>query len=167
MRLPIVLAAATLASCATAADTSGPVQKVTFETEACYGSCPVFSITVDAEGNGTYRGKHYVAKKGDYTFTATPAQLQAFLDRLAPFRPDGKAAYGYERCSGPIATDNAAVNVTWEADGKMDSLSWYLGCEEPALIEIEPDLYSAWGELPIHGLVGTNADRFDYERGKN
>lgn len=167
MRYFAIPALAMLASCATAGGTPAPVESVTFETTVCYGSCPVFSITVDAQGNGTYRGERFVAQKGEHRFTAIPAQIDAFLARIAPFRPDGRVAYDYEHCSVPVATDNPSVKVAWQSAESTDSLTWYLGCREPAMLRIEPGLYEAWQELPLDDLVGTSENRFDYERGKN
>ena len=167
MRLFAIPALALLASCATAGGPSQPVDSITFETTACFGSCPIFSIAVDAQGNGTYRGERFVAQKGEHGFSASPAELQAFLARIEPFRPDGAVAYDYEHCSVPVSTDSPSVKVTWQSDQGTDSLSWYLGCREPAILAIEPGLYEAWQELPLDDLVGTKENRFDYERGKS
>ncbi|WEK47036.1 MAG: DUF6438 domain-containing protein [Candidatus Andeanibacterium colombiense] len=165
MRLIAVLAAALLAGCATTpgADTAPP-QSVRFETTPCFGSCPVFVVTISADGHGTYEGGRFVKTKGTHEFTATPAQVQAFFERIRPFRPKGEMRYDYGHCPVPVATDSSSVDVRWSSPRGEDSLNWYLGCRVPALNAIEPDLRNAWQELPLDDLVGRAENRFEYDQ---
>lgn len=164
LKYSMPLAAVLLAGCATV-PTEGRIapETVTFEETACFGSCPIFSITLHADGSGTFTGTRFVAAKGEHKFTATPQQVKAFLARIEPFRPRGVVEYGYNNCSVPVRTDSPSVRVTWEADGGADGLSWYLGCAEPKVEKIRPDLYGAWKLLPLDDLVGTKENRFEYE----
>jgi len=163
MRFIAVVAATLLTGCVTTSDAAQP-QSVRFETTPCFGSCPVFAVTVSADGHGTYEGGRFVKVKGGHVFTATPAQVKAFFDRIRPFRPDGEVRYNMGNCPGPAHTDSPSVNVQWISASTTDSLDWYLGCRVDALQKIEPDLYNAWQELPLDDLVGRAENRFEYDR---
>ncbi|WP_162225044.1 DUF6438 domain-containing protein [Erythrobacter sp. SG61-1L] len=164
LKQAIPLSAILLAGCATVPQqTRTAPESVTFEETACFGSCPIFSITLNADGSGVFEGTRFVAAKGEHRFTAKPAQVKAFLARIEPFRPEGIVEYGYDNCSVPVRTDSPSVRVTWQSEGGAEALSWYLGCAEPKAVKIKPDLYGAWKELPLDELVGTKENRFEYE----
>jgi hypothetical protein len=166
MRWIVALAAVSLAGCVTAPSGAGsePPRQVTFETTPCFGSCPVFSLTLDADGHGIYQGGRFVKTKGRHEFSASPKQVRAFFDRLRPFRPRGAATYDMANCPGPAHTDAPSVKVRWISATRADSLDWYLGCQVAALKDIEPDLQNAWQELPLDDLVGRAQNRFEYDR---
>lgn len=165
MRSIVILSAAVLAGCATTSDAGKPApESVSFEVTPCFGSCPVFSITVDRNGKGVYEGGRFVKVKGRHEFRASPAQLAAFFDRIEPFRPKGTKVYDYGHCPVPVSTDSPNVNVSWGSPQGSDALNWYLGCRVEELSKIEPDLYRAWKELPLDDLVGTSENRFEYDQ---
>jgi hypothetical protein len=140
------------------------VRAITLESTACYGPCPIFSITVDRDGKGTYLGKRFVAQKGQHDFTVTPAQFEAFRARLAPFRPESSVSYGHDNCDGPLHTDDASAIVTWFDGARKTTLNWYFGCQQPGLAGRSQELHDAWQELPaLEPLVGTAQDRFEYD----
>lgn len=164
MRMIALLAAGLLAGCATTGGSnSAPPQSVDFVVTPCFGSCPDFSLTLSANGQGVYEGGGFVKVKGTHKFTATPAQVQAFFARLAPFRPSGEVRYDYGNCPVPVATDSASLNVRWKSSTGEDSLHWYRGCRVDALTKIKPDIQDAWKELPLDDLVGTAENRFEYQ----
>lgn len=43
------------------------IDSITFHTSACYGSCPVFSITMDKNGNAIYDAQVYNPKQGKFS----------------------------------------------------------------------------------------------------
>lgn len=165
MRSIVILAAAALAGCATTSDADQPApDSVSFEVTPCFGSCPVFSITIDRDGRGVYEGGRFVKVKGRHSFTASSTELAAFFDRIEPFRPNGTNTYDYGHCPVPVSTDSPNVNVSWKSPAGTDELNWYLGCRVEELSRIEPDLYGAWKELPLDELVGTAENRFEYDQ---
>jgi hypothetical protein len=142
-------------------------QSVEFETTPCFGSCPVFKITVFSDDKGRYEGGRFVAQKGAHEFTATPKQLEAFFDRIGKFRPQGAVRYDIGHCPVPAHTDASSVEVRWKGPAGEDSLHWNLGCRDPQLSAIQPNLQEAWKELPLDDLVGKAENRFEYDqRGK-
>lgn len=164
MRLTAVIAATLLAGCATTGADSSMPQTVEFEVTPCFGSCPVFTLSISKDGHGVYEGGRFVKQKGRHEFTATPAQVRAFFARIEPFRPHGDHRYDYGNCPVQVRTDSPSVNVSWATPTRSDTLNWYTGCQVPALIKIKPDLHNAWKELPLDDLVGTAENRFEYDK---
>ena len=165
MRWTAAVAAVLLTGCATTSGANSEAPKqVTFETTPCFGSCPVFSLTLDADGHGVYEGKRFVKTKGRHEFSASRAQVRAFFDRIRPFRPAGAVRYDMAGCPGPAHTDAPSVKVRWISATRADSLDWNLGCQVEALKAIEPDLENAWQELPLDDLVGRADNRFEYDQ---
>ncbi|CAM1339665.1 DUF6438 domain-containing protein [Tenacibaculum aestuarii] len=48
----------------------------------CFGDCPVYSVSIDKEGNVVYNGMEYVLVKGIQKFTLSKEQLQELNDKL-------------------------------------------------------------------------------------
>jgi hypothetical protein len=51
------------------------IQQVTFRTEACYGSCPIFELRLGRDGAAMYRAEQYNNRQGQFAATVTPAQV--------------------------------------------------------------------------------------------
>lgn len=165
MRLIAISAAALLAGCTTTSGTSSePPRQVSFETTPCFGGCPVFALTLDADGHGVYEGDRFVKTKGRHEFSASRIEVRAFFDRIAAFRPNGAVNYEMGNCPGPAHTDAPTIKVRWISATRADSLDWNLGCQVEALKAIEPNLEQAWQELPLDDLVGRAENRFEYDQ---
>ena len=138
---------------------------IDYTVTPCFGWCPAFSLSVEADGDGTYEGQAFVAQRGKAQFAASEAEYAAFERRLAPFRPARSVTYGYENCEGLVHTDAPSVTITWREPGEEPvTLDWYMGCRQPGLTENSDALYKAWQELPVDDLVGSDENRQTYGR---
>lgn len=154
MRMILGLAVLALSGCmAVPAAGDGDISgAISYETTACFGTCPVFRIELAADNSGVFHGERFTQAQGRHEFRVSPQAARAFRERVAPFRPDGRVSYDHGNCPVPVMSDLPTVRVDW-SDG--DSLDWYLGCRTPGLSAIEPDLAEAWRELPeVVQLVG-------------
>jgi hypothetical protein len=112
-----VAVAALLALPAAAPRPSTPVQTIIYETGPCFGRCPVYRLTINSNGSGTFEGRRFTASTGTHPFRFTPAQYRAFATALEPARPaHGSGRYSGERCR-TMATDLPSAEVTW-AEGR-------------------------------------------------
>ena len=165
--IPICALTLALAGCVTTATQESPAMPsaVEYSLTPCFGFCPSFALSLDADGKGTYRGEAFVKQQGKSMFEASPEQVAAFVERIAPYRPESSVSYGYENCDGPVATDSPTVTITWkDADAAPVTLEWYMGCRQPGLNENRDALYRAWQELPVGNLVGDDEERMNYPR---
>lgn len=161
--LAIMMGATMLAAgCATdgAPPASGPqpieADSITYETQPCFGACPVYAVTVSPDGHGHFIGKRFTAVTGERDFTLDRAAYDRFAAALAPYRPaSGAVRYemGTDNC-GPAPTDMPSADVTWASQiGSSEKLHFYFGCKEKNAA-LAAALRSAPDALPIAELIG-------------
>ena len=128
---------------------------ISYETGPCFGACPVYKVTVRADGSGTFEGRRFTAVTGERSFRITPAQYRAFADHLAPLRPaQGEVRLSGEACR-QMATDLPSAEVTWFSQiGNSQSYYFYYGCDMEANRAIAERLRSAPVLLPIGEMIG-------------
>ncbi len=149
------LAIAALAAPAGAAGVPRPVSSISYETTACYGFCPVYKVTVNADGSGTFEGREHVAAQGQRRFRISRVQFAAFARHLEPVRPArGEARYDADnRCAGAglPPTDGASTIVTWRGPPRApQTVRFYSGCPQR---DIQTRLRDAPRLLPIAAWI--------------
>ena len=133
-------------------------ETITYETSPCFGTCPVYRVTIQPNGAGVFDGKRFTKVNGIREFRASPAQYRAFADKLERYRPrQGEQLIqpGRPGCQNP-PTDMPSVDIRWnEASGASQHLSFYYGCAmwNQAMNEA---LRSAPNELPIGQFIAPN-----------
>jgi hypothetical protein len=159
----IMGAALVLAGCATTGHETGPqaagsarpqIQRVTYATTACHGFCPVYSVTIGADGAGMFTGTSNTAVVGERRFTATPAQVADFFGRLQPYLPVGELLLAGPDSCKMYATDLPAADVTWTGGDSAGHLLYDYGCDRDAHHTLAEALRSAPQALPIAELIG-------------
>jgi hypothetical protein len=156
----LVLAAVAALSAACAGVPPGTASEarlasISYETGPCFGACPVYQVTVSADGEGRFEGRRFTAVTGERAFRVTPQQFQAFAQALAPLRPaEAERRYSGEACD-MMATDLPSTEVVWtDADGSRRTLYFYHGCDMERNRPIAERLNAAPGLLPIGALIG-------------
>ncbi|WP_114951903.1 DUF6438 domain-containing protein [Sphingosinicella terrae] len=145
-----------LAACATTplaeVGAAGP-DTISLETGPCFGTCPVYRVTVSADGSGSFEGRRFTAVTGTRRFEVTPDQYRAFARHLAPLRPtSAERRYSGEACT-MMATDLPSTEVSWAEGGTSRTLYFYHGCDMEKNWAIAERLNAAPALLPIGDLV--------------
>ncbi|MDQ4088358.1 MAG: DUF6438 domain-containing protein [Pseudomonadota bacterium] len=156
--LALAFALAPLGGCATAAGGgSAPnAESLSYETGPCFGACPVYRVTVNADGTGLFEGRQHTAVQGERRFSLTAAQYRALLAHLEPLRPaSGSANYSGEACE-MTATDLPSAEVTWRMPGGEQRLYFYHGCDMEKNRPIAERLEAVPDLLPIGDMVRTD-----------
>lgn len=128
---------------------------ISYATGPCYGTCPVYTVTVRPDGTGTFEGVRFTAVTGARAFRVTPDAYRRFASALAPYRPDGerRVEMGSPDC-GPAPTDMPSVDVNWTmASGGAGHLHFYYGCRV-GNAAMAKALQEAPSLLPIEGFIG-------------
>ena len=134
------------------------LRSISYSTSPCMGGCPVYAITVNADGTGLWEGQRYVAVKGEAPLAISPGQFAAFARALQPHRPDGERRFNTQADCATFATDMDGVDVRWtQVDGSADVLSAYYGCDMEANRALFDDLRAAVRQLPVAALIGPAA----------
>lgn len=130
------------------------LDSIRYETSPCFGTCPVYSVTVSRAGNGTFQGQRFTGAAGTETFAVTREQFEAFAKALAPYRGKTGGQAGGGNCPR-MHTDDTGVRVTWTAtNGRIQTLSHYFGCDSPEYDAMEAGLRDAPSKLPIGDMIG-------------
>ena len=155
---------AILAATAGPAPAAAQVTSISYETTPCFGFCPIYRVTVRADGSGLFEGGRHSQVQGERRFRISRARFRAFVARLAPTRPArGDISYDRStRCQGAGAppTDHPGIIVTWTEGRRRQTLHFYTGCRNP---DIRRALDEARRLLPIERLI--NPPRRDGGRG--
>lgn len=133
----------------------GPVTSLTYETGPCFGACPVYRVTVNADGTGLFEGRRFTATSGAQRFRLTRRQYRAFLAYLAPVRPaHGEVRYqGRDMCPHMI-TDMPSASVVWHERRAEQTLYYYFGCDRERNRALAERLRQAPSLLPIGDYIG-------------
>jgi hypothetical protein len=150
------MAAAAAAALALGSCTHMHVESITYQTGACFGTCPVYTVTVHANGQGLFTGTAHTTVTGPHPFTVTPAQYQAFVNQLAPIRP-ASGIVRYDHTPTPcthMATDMPSVDVKWHTFGnQQQELYYYYGCFFTGSPALGQRLSAAPNLLPIGSFI--------------
>ena len=129
-------------------------ETIRYETAPCFGTCPVYAVTIAPDGKGTFEGMRFTAVTGIKDFQATPAAYRTFAAKLAPYCPKEAETVlqpGSRGCEN-APTDMPSVDIVWsELSGGRQHLNVYYGCGSQ---EMRAGLRSAPEALPIAAFIG-------------
>ena len=111
-----------LAACQ-AAPTEMPADfQITLERSPCFGTCPVYVLTVSADGSVEYKGDSFVLAEGRQTATVSAEEVAALYTavRSADF-------FALEEGYAIEATDIPTATTTVTAEGRTMTISRYGG----------------------------------------
>lgn len=134
--------------------TANEVAAISYETTPCFGFCPVYKVSLIADGGGTFVGQRHAGFEGTREIRVTPERYAAFVRQLAPLRPArGSVRYDHESCA-QMATDLPSVTVTWTgSDGTAQQLYYDYGCDMEKNQAIADRLRAAPDALGIDDLI--------------
>ena len=108
-----------------------PDLKITLERTECFGFCPVYKLTITADGTVVFEGRRFVKQEGAQIRSAVNRerlkQLMAEFDRVKFFSLEDD--YSEIRLSCP--TDQPSAITSIRINGKSKTINHYLGCLEP------------------------------------
>jgi hypothetical protein len=122
----ICLALLLLSGCGGAAPALSPRHpdlEVSIEREACFGSCPVYGLTVSGDGSMSFRGEDNVLMTGTHTSSLSPESIEELVQAIE------EAGYFDLRnqYTAEEVTDRAYTTTTVRLDGKTKTIRHYHG----------------------------------------
>lgn len=103
---------------------------ITLERGACFGTCPIYKVSVTSDGRVTFEGFNYTKIKGKATGRIKAKDFKNLVkefEQIKYFSLDDKYEPGEPNC-GPAATDMPYVKSSIQLKGKTKSISHYQGC---------------------------------------
>src|SRR5690554_3964075 len=97
---------------------------IKLQRTACYGTCPVYNVTVDNQGNVNYFGEMFVYKTGQHQWKISKYKIKQLNDKLKEF--DFKS-FVYQT-GGVYVTDYPSCITTVKfTDGETKEINHYYG----------------------------------------
>jgi hypothetical protein len=132
----LVAASATLVAACARPATPGPsaaaAVRITLERGPCFGTCPVYSVTLDGSGAVLFEGRRFVADTGISTGRVPPARIDSLVAALTAgryFDFADRYTAGEPGCER-YATDLPSVITEVRAGGRTKRVEHDHGCME-------------------------------------
>ncbi|MGZ8842046.1 MAG: DUF6438 domain-containing protein [Pyrinomonadaceae bacterium] len=103
---------------------------ITLERTACFGTCPMYKVTIASDGTVTFNGERFTKTTGiakGKISTSDFRQLVAEFEKINYFSLPDAYAPGTPVCPQRI-TDMPSANTSIKLKGKMKSVAHYYGC---------------------------------------
>lgn len=85
----------------------------------CYGTCPVYSVTVDNEGNVNYYGEMFVYKSGEHHWKISKKKVEQLNDLIEDF---GFKSFIYESGEEFITDQPSCITTVKYSDGQTKEI---------------------------------------------
>lgn len=150
------LAALLLTSCAGSASPQPIVpSRIEIAETGCFGTCPVYEVSIDKAGGVAYNGRQYVAVLGEKTLMRSPSsydEVARLLEEWRPIRP-GATSVGFGSGTklfpcDDYATDGGEFVITWFGTGHPRRLVVDRGCRSPQMATFKTKVREALALLP-------------------
>ena len=114
---------------------------VTLERTPCFGTCPVYTVTISRDGKVEFDGTRHVADSGHATATIPAERVDSLLSEL-----DAAGYFGFAEAyvmdspaCGIYATDSPTVITSAMRDGETKTVRHDRGCSAapPVLSHLE------------------------------
>ena len=153
MRTSLVMGLALCLATGSGAAAKPRVETISYETGPCFGTCPVYKVTVSSDGRGVFEGQRFTAVTGTRAFRVSPAQWRAFRRQLQALHGRGTVEMTGPPVCEQMATDMPTVEVRWSGAFRPFTLRANYGCRNERLQWKFAHLRRAPGTLPIAALV--------------
>lgn len=103
---------------------------ITLERTACFGTCPVYTLTIYRDGRVVYNGLDFVEVTGEQTVQIDPKQVQELMDFMvnSGYLDLNDAYTDYNITDLPYATTSLTVN------GSVKQIEHYYGDESAPFV---------------------------------
>lgn len=97
---------------------------IRLERTMCYGTCPVYNVIVDKEGNVKYDGEMYVYKSGKHQWMISIKKMKLLNKIMEEFR---FKSFVYKPENGFITDQPSCITTVKFADGDSKKIDHYYG----------------------------------------
>ena len=124
-----------------ASEATNDTPAVTLERTPCFGTCPVYTLSISRSGTVRFTGKHHTAHAGPATAQIPPGRVDSLiaeLDSAGYFELADDYVMDSPAC-GMYATDSPTVITSVTREGKTKTIRHDRGCSAapPELSRLE------------------------------
>lgn len=123
------------ASAAQEREATGDITSILMHRSGCYGFCPVYEVTVTAQGDVTFDGHRFVEKTGKQHSKVIPSkfqQLAALILHIGFFKLQDRYRYEQDGCT-EWWSDSPTVDIIVTRGSTKKHVSYYYGCKGPSV----------------------------------
>jgi acetamidase/formamidase len=109
---------------------------ITLERGPCFGTCPVYQVTITQDGTVSFAGHNFVKTNGAATAQIKPEDFSKLVSEFGKIQYsslDEKYEPGSPGC-GAAVTDMPYVRTSIRVNGKTRSVSHYHGCRNSEVL---------------------------------
>lgn len=109
---------------------------ITLERGACFGTCPIYKVSLTSDGRVSFEGINYTKIKGKATGRIKAKDFQKLVkefEQIKYFSLDDKYEPGESNC-GAAVTDMPYVKSSIQLKGRTKSVSHYQGCLQSGVV---------------------------------
>ena len=130
---------------------------ITLERTVCYGPCPIYKLTIIADGTVTFEGRQNVKVKG---LVKSRINRDDLRNLIAAFEAASyfslNESYETQKDGCPeVWTDNPSAITSIRMNGKTKRISHYYGCQAGGGTSIYPNGLT-YLETKIDQIIGTD-----------
>ena len=96
---------------------------ITLERTACFGTCPIYTVSIDENGRILYNGLDFVTATGEQTAEIDPQQVQELVD----FMVNGGYFDLEDAYTNRLITDMPSAITSLTVNGKAKRIEHYFG----------------------------------------
>jgi Domain of unknown function (DUF6438) len=107
-----------------------PDTLITLERTVCYGTCPIYKMTISSNGSVVFEGRRFVKKVGTAKSAISQEQLRVLLaafEKIRYFELRDRYEQPEDGCEQWV-TDNPSAITSLTLNGKSKSVRHYHGC---------------------------------------
>lgn len=115
-----------------------PATVITLRRTECFGTCPVYKLTIFADGKVLYEGIRHVKKKGKAGSRISRAKLDGLIeefDNVYYFNLRDAYTPGTDACRQSV-TDMPSAVTSLTRNGKSKTINHYHGCRGADVLEL-------------------------------
>jgi len=104
--------------------------QITLERGPCFGSCPMYKLTIKSDGTVTFEGKRFTKTIGTADGKISQSDFRALVsefEKIDYFSLADAYTPGTKQC-GQVMTDMPSANTSIKVKGKSKSVAHYHGC---------------------------------------
>jgi hypothetical protein len=116
---------------------SGGDDEITLQRTACFGTCPVYKLTIKSDGAVTFEGQRFTKTNGIANGEISPSDFRSLVNEFEKINYFSLAdAYtpGTKECPRKI-TDMPSADTSIRLTGKTKSVSHYHGCGTEGVLQ--------------------------------
>ena len=128
---------------------------ITLERTVCYGPCPIYKVTITADGTITFEGRQNVKVKDVVKGHISPEDVRSLIaafDAASYFTLNDSYQTQKDGCP-EVWTDEPSANTSIRINGKTKTVTHYYGCQTAGGIYPNGLTYL---ETQIDRIVGTD-----------